>query len=62
MRVEVAVLDDTLCVKVCDESGVLPHPANLPEWDSESGRGLFLLEALSDRWGAKQRSTGKFVG
>jgi serine/threonine-protein kinase RsbW len=61
MRVEVAVTHNTLCVKVCDASAVLPHLANLPEWDSESGRGLFLLEALSDRWGAQELSTGKCV-
>lgn len=61
MRVEVAVAHDTLCVKVCDDGDVLPNPANLPEWDSESGRGLFLLEALSDRWGAKKLLTGKCV-
>ena len=61
MRVEVAVTHDTLCVRVCDTSPLLPAAANLPDWDSESGRGLFLLEALSDRWGAQTIPTGKCV-
>lgn len=61
MHVEVGVSEDTIRVLVCDDSRVLPHAPELPEWESESGRGLFLLEELSDRWGAHTMPTGKCV-
>ncbi|MCP2352991.1 anti-sigma regulatory factor (Ser/Thr protein kinase) [Nonomuraea thailandensis] len=41
-------------------SAPLP-PARLPGPEAESGRGLFLLEALSQEWGVDRTATGKIV-
>lgn len=38
-----------------------PGGVGLPEWDSESGRGLALVEAVSDAWGVRPEPTGKTV-
>ncbi|NBE93371.1 ATP-binding protein, partial [Nonomuraea sp. K271] len=32
-----------------------------PDFFAESGRGLFLVEAQADRWGAVQHKNGKYV-
>ncbi|GHB06246.1 MULTISPECIES: ATP-binding protein [Streptomyces] len=59
-RVLLAVsLDDVvLRIEVRDSSPVLPTPA-LPCPDSESGRGLFLVAALADRYDAEPTEAGK---
>ncbi len=51
----------TLRVEVCDTSQVLPQMTGSPDWDSESGRGLVLIDALADLWGADRLPTGKCV-
>lgn len=61
LHVEAGVCDTTLRVEVCDGSRCLPVLAGLPDWESESGRGMVLLDALSDRWGAEAIPTGKRV-
>lgn len=61
LHVEAGVHDSTLRVEVCDAGRSLPVLVGLPDWESESGRGLVLLEALSDRWGAEIIPTGKCV-
>lgn len=61
MHLEVGVDHDTLRVAVSDASPYLPTAAALPDWDSESGRGLFLIETLSDRWGSDALPKGKQV-
>ena len=47
-----------LRIEVCDGSPVLPQP-DLPDADSEGGRGLFLVAALADRYGADPVKGGK---
>ncbi|EST30638.1 ATP-binding protein [Streptomyces roseochromogenus] len=54
----VLLIEDVLRVEVCDASPTLPQPA-LPDAHSESGRGLFLVAALADRYGAEPTPTGK---
>ncbi|MFD5626935.1 ATP-binding protein [Streptomyces sp. NPDC127072] len=44
-------------VEVSDSSPCLPT-AGLPDADAESGRGLVLLDAMVDRWGALPAATG----
>ncbi len=61
MHVEVDVEQDTVRVAVCDSSPYVPGAAGLPGWESESGRGLFLIETLSDRWGADALPEGKRI-
>ncbi len=61
LHVEAGVCDSTLRVEVCDGSSCLPVLGELPDWESESGRGMVLIDALSDRWGAEAIPTGKRV-
>ncbi|MEO3752774.1 ATP-binding protein [Streptomyces sp. B6B3] len=50
--VTLAWLHPALRVTVWDASPKLPGPPGTdPASDSDGGRGLFLLEALADRWG-----------
>lgn len=42
-------------------AGGLPQPLALPGWDVESGRGLALVEAVSDAWGVRRDVHGKTV-
>lgn len=49
------VVGDTLRIEVTDTRGdVVPH-AELPVPETESGRGLVLVEALADKWGVAPR-------
>lgn len=41
-----------------DASAIQPGPAPL---DSDHGRGLYLVDALADAWGADRATTGKRV-
>ena len=47
-----------LRVSVCDESGERPVVKSVPDPDSTSGRGLVLVDELSNRWGVDQNSDG----
>ncbi|SMF18358.1 ATP-binding protein [Streptomyces sp. Amel2xC10] len=58
VSLQVRLIGAVLCVEVCDSSPVLPRPG-LPDAYSESGRGLFLVAALTDRYGADPTPTGK---
>ena len=49
-----------LLLRVADESRVLPVPQE-PTTDEAGGRGLILVEALSDRWGIDTSDGGKSV-
>ena len=50
-RLLLHVVADTLRIEVTDTRGDrLPSP-QLPGPDTESGRGLLLVDALADRWG-----------
>jgi anti-sigma regulatory factor (Ser/Thr protein kinase) len=54
----VRLVEAVLCIEVCDTSPVLPR-LGLPDLQSENGRGLFLVAALADRYGAEPTPTGK---
>ena len=49
-----------LTVEVTDRATVVPHPRRAEE-DDESGRGLLLVEALTDHWGTRPTDDGKSV-
>jgi serine phosphatase RsbU (regulator of sigma subunit) len=51
---------DTLLCEVTDDDHHLPVVCE-PDEDSESGRGLFLVSRIADRWGASHTATGKAV-
>ncbi len=55
--------DRTLCIEVSHTRPERPPtpPAGCPAPDAESGRGLFLVQALALRWGVRERSVGKTV-
>ncbi|MFD0316713.1 ATP-binding protein [Streptomyces flavalbus] len=56
-RLTLYVIGNVLRIEVTDTRGNhLPQPRQTPP-DAESGRGLLLVEALSDRWGV---SEGRF--
>ncbi|MFC4502246.1 MULTISPECIES: ATP-binding protein [Streptomyces] len=45
-------------VEVTDNHPELPTPPTTLDLESESGRGLFLLDAMVDRWGVSPASGG----
>jgi len=51
--------DGRLRVEVVDGSAVVPPQPVPPVLDAEGGRGLLLVEALADRWGAEVDAEGK---
>jgi anti-sigma regulatory factor (Ser/Thr protein kinase) len=53
--------DERLTCEVADQIATEPAPARLPDELEESGRGLYLVNALSDAWGSRRTSTGKVV-
>jgi anti-sigma regulatory factor (Ser/Thr protein kinase) len=55
--------DRILRIEVSDTRTERPPapPAGCPEPDAESGRGLFLVEALALRWGVCEHAVGKTV-
>lgn len=56
--VHIAELVISEFVEVCDDCPELPRPG-LPDPCSESGRGLFLVAALADRYGVEPTAVGK---
>lgn len=59
-QVEVRVGNDSVRIEVHDSAGELPVLRD-PAPSSVTGRGLMLVDALSDRWGADRTDTGKVV-
>lgn len=58
--VRVAVDGDRVVLEVADGDG--RHPVvHRPDPDAVSGRGLWLVSRLSDRWGVEPRDGGKIV-
>ena len=57
--VRAQVASGRLRVEVVDVSPVLPDAPALPPLDAEGGRGLLLVDALADRWGAHLGAEGK---
>ena len=61
-RVVVRRLSDTLVrIGVADRDRGLPAMGNKPSDDAVGGRGLLLVEELSDRWGYDRLRQGKVV-
>lgn len=54
------VVDTTLRVEVHDGNSIVPAMAEAAG-DVESGRGLFIIEALSSAWGISPTTDGKCV-
>jgi anti-sigma regulatory factor (Ser/Thr protein kinase) len=48
-------------VEVFDSSSELPELQSTTSLERESGRGLQLVDALADTWGARPRGDGKVV-
>lgn len=61
LRLELVIGDDSLRVDVSDGSAAQPALRPPASDRDESGRGLMLVEALSDRWGSERLATGKRV-
>ena len=61
VRVRASLRPDVLLVEVSDSSPQLPTLGELPGWERESGRGIVLVAALADRWGADPLPGGKRV-
>jgi anti-sigma regulatory factor (Ser/Thr protein kinase) len=57
---EVTLAGDTLRISVADQSINEPELRD-PDSSEEHGRGVALVDALADRWGTAQRSSGKQV-
>lgn len=53
-------IDSAIEVSVHDRDSKRPRPLNAGPWDP-GGRGLALLEALSDEWGTRSARVGKWV-
>ncbi|WP_406127570.1 ATP-binding protein [Streptomyces sp. NBC_00989] len=51
-------------VAVADRSPELPVRYTEPDWDTESGRGVFLIASMASQWGVTpgQGRRGKQVG
>lgn len=60
MFLAVSVRGDRLRISVADSSRAEPRPL-APEANSESGRGLALMEALAADWGIDVQPPGKWV-
>jgi anti-sigma regulatory factor (Ser/Thr protein kinase) len=60
IRINVRVGDTTVWLAVCDPDPTLPTQ-RAPDFLAESGRGLFLVDAQADQWGAVQHEAGKYV-
>ncbi|MFE0688004.1 ATP-binding protein [Streptomyces xiamenensis] len=52
-------LGDALVVSVSDRSLVLPEVCGAPDWDAESGRGLWMLQSMAASVGS-HRMDGLF--
>lgn len=61
LRVSVRLPDRNRVRLAVTDKCPLPPTARTPCCDDESGRGLMLVEATSDRWGTEYRTWGKTV-
>ncbi|MEB8340939.1 ATP-binding protein [Streptomyces endophyticus] len=61
VRLRVLAEAGAVQVSVADRSPVLPVPCAEPDWEAESGRGMFLIAATADRWGVLPTRGGKLV-
>lgn len=56
-----AVEGGRLLIEVLDHDGSIPHVVVVEPWTTEGHRGLFLVEAVSEAWGAEPSPSGKRV-
>jgi anti-sigma regulatory factor (Ser/Thr protein kinase) len=62
ITVHVSAQHGTLTIRVWDPLTTLPPRPQLPDDDAERGRGLMVVEALSDEWGSTRApKDGKYV-
>jgi serine phosphatase RsbU (regulator of sigma subunit)/anti-sigma regulatory factor (Ser/Thr protein kinase) len=54
------ILEDNLICEVSDDSNSYPRRRHVHRFD-EGGRGLLLVEQLSQRWGTRPTTTGKII-
>jgi anti-sigma regulatory factor (Ser/Thr protein kinase) len=60
IALRVSLDDEVVRVEVRDSNPVLPEGRRVTR-GSTSGRGLLMIEALAQRWGAQREGTGKVV-
>jgi anti-sigma regulatory factor (Ser/Thr protein kinase) len=60
VSVTLVLCQDRVRVEVADASSVLPAPSSY-DLDAHTGRGLTLVGALAERWGAEAQNGGKLV-
>ena len=58
--VKVAHGEGSIRVEVTDDSGALPVKRSYGS-SAATGRGLHIIEAMSDKWGVSMQDTGKTV-
>ena len=61
VTVRLRLQPDRLLIEVEDEDSRLPVLQRHNDWDALGGRGLMLVDALSDRWGSQPCPFGKVV-
>jgi len=57
----VSLVGDLLRIEVVDSASAHPSLPSAAGADAEGGRGLFLVDSLSRRWGTSQHRLGKCV-
>jgi two-component sensor histidine kinase len=60
IAIEVDRVDGTVRIAVLDRGGGRPRPRTA-DFTEESGRGLVLIQALSEQWGVTELDRGKSV-
>jgi anti-sigma regulatory factor (Ser/Thr protein kinase) len=60
VQLSIAVTEGRLIVSVLDHGSGLPHVVSAPP-DATGGRGLHIVEAVSDEWGVSVEGPGKAV-
>lgn len=61
VRLDLTLLDNRLRVAVADASARTPAKPTSISWEATGGRGILLVEAMSDTWGTVPVSGGKQV-
>lgn len=57
----VSLIGELLRIEVVDGAGAHPSLPSAAGVDGENGRGLFIVQALSRRWGTSEHRLGKCV-
>jgi anti-sigma regulatory factor (Ser/Thr protein kinase) len=61
VRLDLTLLDDRVRVSVTDSSPRTPVKPTSIGWEATGGRGILLVEAMSETWGTVPVSGGKQV-